>query len=139
MVMDAKNVSNLNNTQLVCRYCVFYMPFDVGTTIARYTPVKVALCLMKEVHRTHKVFHGVGQAYKLHPDAWIVIIICGALKGIARYLRLFFANFARSVRAGAGSGIMRTFEQLVRGVWVPQSNELLRPSLYVHAYIACTC
>lgn len=33
--------------------------------------------------------------------------------------------------SGAGAGIMRTLEQLVRGVWVPTSNEFLRPSLLV--------
>jgi len=32
--------------------------------------------------------------------------------------------------SGAGSGIIRTFEQLVRGVWVPMNNEILRPTLW---------
>jgi hypothetical protein len=35
------------------------------------------------------------------------------------------------VHLGAGSGLMRTIEQLVRGVWQPSTNELLRPTLYV--------
>ncbi|VDK24936.1 unnamed protein product [Anisakis simplex] len=34
---------------------------------------------------------------------------------------------------GAGSGILRTFEQLVRGVWMPGHNELLRPTFATKA------
>lgn len=31
--------------------------------------------------------------------------------------------------SGAGSGLMKTFERLVRGLWIPGTNEVLQPSL----------
>lgn len=32
------------------------------------------------------------------------------------------------VSAGAGGGLLSNFEQLVRGVWKPETNELLKMS-----------
>ena len=33
--------------------------------------------------------------------------------------------------SGSGSYLMKNFERLVRGVWIPGSNEILAPTLYV--------
>lgn len=33
--------------------------------------------------------------------------------------------------AGAGYSYMRTFERLLRGLWIPSTNEILQPSLWV--------
>lgn len=63
------------------RYIVFYLPFDLGGALVTYTPVKVLLTVMKEVQRAHKILHGVAVAWKQNPEAWIVVIICGSLKG----------------------------------------------------------
>ncbi|VDK49257.1 unnamed protein product [Gongylonema pulchrum] len=56
-----------------------------------------------------QVAHGVSHASKLYPSSYLVHILVGTAKG-------------------AGAGILRTFEQLVRGVWMPAHNEVLRPS-----------
>jgi len=74
---------------------------------------------MKEVQRAHKVHSGVLHAAKVYPNAYLIMILIGTAKG-------------------AGSGVMRTFEQLVRGVWVPTANEILRPSFYTKACIAAS-
>jgi len=100
-------------------YLVFYSPFDVVYKIAKFLPFKVALGVMKEVQRAHKVHSGVLHAMKVYPNAYLVMIIVGTVKG-------------------AGSGVIRTFEQLVRGVWVPMANEMLRPSFYTKACVAAS-
>ena len=71
---------------------------------------------MKEVRRAWNVHHGVAHAAKAFPHAYLVMVIVGVAKG-------------------AGSGILKTFEQLIRGVWVPSGNEILRPSFYTKACI----
>jgi hypothetical protein len=107
----------LNYQPLFCRYLVFYSPFDIVYKLTKRTPFKVALVTLKEIHRTHKIYDGVHSTAKAHPGAWIVIVVCGSLKG-------------------AAAGIMRTAEQLVRGVWAPAGNELLRPTLWVASNFA---
>lgn len=98
-------------------YFVFYSPFDIVYKFSKLLPVKVVLCLLKEMRRAYKVAHGVLHASKLFPNSFVVHICVGTAKG-------------------AGSGILRTFEQLVRGVWMPAHNELLRPSFSTKA---CFC
>ncbi|CAB55030.2 Trimeric intracellular cation channel type 1B.1 [Caenorhabditis elegans] len=97
-------------------YLVFYAPFDGIYKIAKITPVKCVLAVMKEVKRAYKVSHGVSHAAKLYPNSYIVQVLVGTAKG-------------------AGSGIVRTLEQLVRGVWLPTHNELLRPSFATKACV----
>uniref|UniRef100_A0A915JKG6 Trimeric intracellular cation channel type B n=1 Tax=Romanomermis culicivorax TaxID=13658 RepID=A0A915JKG6_ROMCU len=97
-------------------YLIFYSPFDVCYKAAKFLPLKVILSVLKEVQRAHKVHSGVAHAMKIYPNAYIVMVIIGTVKG-------------------AGSGIIRTFEQLVRGVWVPMNNELLRPTFYTKACV----
>lgn len=92
-------------------YMVFYSPFDLVQKLVKFLPIKVVVSVMKEVQRAYKVHHGVLHAAKLHPNAYIVMVVIGTVKG-------------------AGSGIIKTFEQLVRGVWQPTGNEILRPSFY---------
>ncbi|KAL3995235.1 TRIC channel family protein [Acanthocheilonema viteae] len=95
-------------------YFVFYSPFDIVYKISKLLPVKIVLSVLKEVRRTSKVAHGVSHASKLYPSSYLVHILVGTAKG-------------------AGSGIVRTLEQLVRGVWIPAHNEVLRPSFSTKA------
>ncbi|PAV61934.1 hypothetical protein WR25_19044 [Diploscapter pachys] len=90
-------------------YLVFYAPFDCIYKLSKVLPIKCVLAVMKEVKRAYKVSHGVAHAHKLYPNSYLVQILVGTAKG-------------------AGSGIIRTIEQLVRGVWLPNHNEVLRPS-----------
>ena len=49
-------------------------------------------------------------AAKLFPNAYLVMIFIGTLKG-------------------NGEAFMRILERLVRGIWTPEAIEFLRPSL----------
>uniref|UniRef100_H3DN10 Transmembrane protein 38B n=2 Tax=Tetraodon nigroviridis TaxID=99883 RepID=H3DN10_TETNG len=90
-------------------YLVFYCPMDLVFTCASLLPLKLVLSGMKEVGRTWKVLSGVTQAHSKYKDSLLVMIAIG---------------WAR----GAGGGLIRNFEQLVRGVWKPETNELLKMS-----------
>lgn len=100
-------------------YLIFYSPFDLAYKAAKFLPFKIVLSVLKEVQRAHKVHSGVSHAMKIYPNAYLILVMIGTVKG-------------------AGSGIIRTFEQLVRGVWVPMNNEILRPTFYTKACIAAS-
>ncbi|VDK76406.1 unnamed protein product [Cylicostephanus goldi] len=62
------------------------------------------------------ISHGVVYAAKLYPESYMVQV----LVGVAR---------------GAGSGVMKIVEQLVRGTWIPSQHEMLRPSFTTKACV----
>jgi hypothetical protein len=99
-----------------CWYLIFYSPFDVVFKLTKITPIKLALSVMKEIQRAYKIQHGVVYAAKLYPNAYLIHVIVGTAKG-------------------AGSGIIKVVEQLVRGVWIPTQNEILRPSFATKACV----
>ncbi|XP_029941199.1 trimeric intracellular cation channel type B [Salarias fasciatus] len=90
-------------------YLVFYCPMDLVYCCAALLPLRLVLSGMKEVTRTWKVLGGVTQAHNKYKDGLLVMIAVG---------------WAR----GAGGGLISNFEQLVRGVWKPETNELLKMS-----------
>ncbi|KAM4719199.1 trimeric intracellular cation channel type B isoform 1-T3 [Anableps anableps] len=90
-------------------YLIFYCPMDVAYSCANLLPIRLVLSGMKEVTRTWKVLGGVTQAHERYKDSLLVMIAIG---------------WAR----GAGGGLISNFEQLVRGVWKPETNELLKMS-----------
>ncbi|KAL2099609.1 hypothetical protein ACEWY4_004003 [Coilia grayii] len=104
-------VAPLSNTASVLLasvvwYLVVYSPQDLVYSIASIAPVRLVLTGMKEVTRTWKVLGGVVQAQRKY-DGLLVMIAVGWAKG-------------------AGGGLMSNFEQLVRGIWKPETNELLK-------------
>ncbi|XP_074546732.1 trimeric intracellular cation channel type B [Halichoeres trimaculatus] len=90
-------------------YLVFYCPMDLVYCTAALLPLRLVLSGMKEVTRTWKVLGGVTQAHGKYKDSLLVMIAIGWAKG-------------------AGGGLISNFEQLVRGVWKPETNELLKMS-----------
>ncbi|XP_029301305.1 trimeric intracellular cation channel type B [Cottoperca gobio] len=90
-------------------YLVFYCPMDLAYCCAALLPLRLVLSGMKEVTRTWKVLGGVTQAHSKYTDSLLVMIAIGWAKG-------------------AGGGLISNFEQLVRGVWKPETNELLKMS-----------
>ncbi|KAG7477049.1 hypothetical protein MATL_G00090270 [Megalops atlanticus] len=90
-------------------YLVFYSPQDMVYRCATILPIRVVLSGMKEVTRTWKVLGGVAQARKHYQEGLLVMIAVGWAKG-------------------AGGGLISNFEQLVRGIWRPETNELLKMS-----------
>ncbi|KAL1285856.1 Trimeric intracellular cation channel type B-A [Trichinella pseudospiralis] len=100
-------------------YIVFYSPFDIAYKTVKFYPIKLILLISKEIHRTNKVYSAVVHAMQLYPNSYLIMAILGVAKG-------------------AGSGIIRTFEQLVRGSWSPLTNEFLRPSLATKSCIVAS-
>ncbi|XP_009070308.1 PREDICTED: trimeric intracellular cation channel type B [Acanthisitta chloris] len=90
-------------------YLVFYCPQDMFYRCCCFLPLRVVVAGMKEVTRTWKIAGGVAHADSHFKDVWLVMIAVG---------------WAR----GAGGGLISNFEQLVRGVWKPETNELLNMS-----------
>merc|ERR1719211_150509 len=102
-----------NNNQLllstVVWYVIFYSPFDVGYKFFKFLPIKVICAALKEIYRAKKVHDGVSHAAKLFPNAYIVMIIIGTIKG-------------------NGEAFMSLGQRLVRGVWAPEAIEFLNPA-----------
>jgi len=98
------------------RYVVFYTPLDVGYKLAKFLPVKIVFSAMKEIYRCKKVYDGVTHASKLYPNAYLIMIIIGTMKG-------------------NGAGFTRLVERLIRGVWTPTAMEFMQPSLYVFSFL----
>lgn len=113
MMADAPVAPLSNTTNLLLAsimwYLVFYCPLDVVYSLTSIFPLRLLLTAMKEVTRTFKVLGGVTQAGKKYKDGLFVMIAVGWAKG-------------------AGGGLISNFEQLVRGVWKPETNELLKMS-----------
>lgn len=113
MMADAPVAPLSNTTNLLIAslmwYLVFYCPLDAVYSLASVWPVRLVLTGMKEVTRTWKVLGGVTQAGRKYKDGLFVMIAVGWAKG-------------------AGGGLISNFEQLVRGVWKPETNELLKMS-----------
>ena len=61
-------------------------------------------------YRAKKVHDGVTHAAKLFPNAYIIMIAIGAIKG-------------------NGAGFVKVGERLCRGVWTPTAVEFLVPNL----------
>lgn len=94
----------------VCWYLVFFSPFDAFYKLVKFLPVKIVLSVAKELQRVRKIQDGVVHASHIYPDGYIVIVLIGALKG-------------------SGSGFLTVLDRLNRGFFLPNSNEILHPSL----------
>ncbi|KAG8595403.1 hypothetical protein GDO81_001513 [Engystomops pustulosus] len=90
-------------------YMVYYFPLDLFYRCFCFLPLRIIASAMKEVTRTWKIVGGVTQAQSRFKDALLVMVANGWAKA-------------------AGGGLISNFEQLVRGVWKPESNELLKMS-----------
>ncbi|XP_053614862.1 trimeric intracellular cation channel type 1B.1 [Plodia interpunctella] len=112
-----------NSPQLVIGtvtwYIVFYTPFDVGYKVAKFLPVKIVASAMKEIYRAKKVYDGVSHAGKLYPNAYVIMIIVGTLKG-------------------NGAGFTKLVERLIRGAWTPTAMETMQPSFYTKASLVAS-
>ncbi|KAM4706430.1 trimeric intracellular cation channel type B [Discoglossus pictus] len=93
-------------------YMVFYFPYDLFYHCFCFLPLRLMVSGMKEVTRTWKIVSGVTHADSHFKNAWLVMIAIGWAKA-------------------AGGGLISNFEQLVRGIWKPESNELLKMSFPV--------
>ncbi|XP_042189081.1 trimeric intracellular cation channel type B [Callorhinchus milii] len=88
-------------------YLIFYCPYDKFYKCCNFLPSKLFIAGMKEVTRARKIVGGVMDAHSRYRNGWLAMIAVGWAKG-------------------AGSGLLSNFEQLVRGVWMPEKNQLLK-------------
>ncbi|KAH3848887.1 trimeric intracellular cation channel type 1B.1-like [Dreissena polymorpha] len=100
-------------------YAVFYSPFDIVYKLAKLLPFKLAISTLKEVQRANKVYSAVNHTAKLYPNAYLIIVVIGTVKG-------------------SGSYLMKNFERLVRGLWIPGNNEILTPTFATKACLVAS-
>ncbi len=89
---------------------MFFSPFDIGYKVVKFLPCKIALSVAKEILRVRKIYDGVGHALHLYPNAYVIIVTIGALKG-------------------AGSGFLTIIDRFNRGFYLPNASEVLHPTL----------
>lgn len=89
---------------------VFFSPFDIVYKLIKFLPIKIALSVCKELQRSRKIIDGVNHASHLYPNSYVIIVLVGALKG-------------------SGSGFLTIIDRFNRGFYLPNSNEILHPSL----------
>ncbi|XP_010212734.1 PREDICTED: trimeric intracellular cation channel type A [Tinamus guttatus] len=87
-------------------YLIFFCPMNLFYKCVSFLPMKLVFVAMKEVVRVRKIAAGVHHA---HHHGWLVMMATGWVKG-------------------SGVALMSNFEQLLRGVWKPETNEILHMS-----------
>jgi len=92
-----------------CWYIVNYFPFDIFYKLNRFMPIRLIVCVLKEIQRTKKIYLGVKMASRKHPGNVLLWLTIGMIKG-------------------SGYSQLKIIERLIRGVWLPASNEFLKPS-----------
>ncbi|KAG5276433.1 hypothetical protein AALO_G00131980 [Alosa alosa] len=90
-------------------YLIFYCPLNLFYKCVAFLPIKLVLVALKEVVRARKIAAGVHHAHHAYHHGYIIMIITGYVKG-------------------SGVALMSNFEQLLRGVWKPETNEILNMS-----------
>ncbi|KAF6097759.1 transmembrane protein 38A [Phyllostomus discolor] len=90
-------------------YLIFFCPMDLFYKCVCFLPVKLIFVAMKEVVRVRKIAVGIHHAHHHYHHGWFVMIATGWVKG-------------------SGVALMSNFEQLLRGVWKPETNEILHMS-----------
>ncbi|XP_074060502.1 trimeric intracellular cation channel type A [Macrotis lagotis] len=88
-------------------YLIFFCPFNLFYKCVSFLPVKLIFVAMKEVGRVRKIAVGIHHAHHHYHHGWFIMIIIGWVKG-------------------SGVALMSNFEQLLRGVWKPETNEILQ-------------
>ncbi|CAG5115994.1 unnamed protein product [Candidula unifasciata] len=95
-------------------YLVNFSPFDIVYKLCKLLPMYLIICIMVEIRRAHMVYHGVLVTKKLYPRAYFVIVLVGTIKG-------------------CGGCFMRNICRLVRGIWIPDTSEILQPTFVTKA------
>lgn len=104
-----KNENNVLVASVVW-YLVNYAPFDFVFKLCKFTPVKLIVSFLKEIHRAHKVNHAILFALKNFPGSYFLVCVFGVLKGSAALH-------------------MRIFQRLICGLWQPSNIEILKPTV----------
>lgn len=97
-----------------CWYLIFFSPFDIVYKLVKFLPIKIVLSVCKELLRVRKINDGVSHALHIYPTSYVIIVLCGSLKG-------------------AGSGFLTIIERFNRGFFLPNSSEVLHPTFATKA------
>ncbi|CAM4683131.1 unnamed protein product [Lepidochelys olivacea] len=87
-------------------YLIFFCPMNLFYKCVSFLPVKLIFVAMKEVVRVRKIAVGVHHAHHHYHHGWFIMVVIGWVKG-------------------SGIALVSNFEQLLRGVWKPETNEIL--------------
>ncbi|MGH0155657.1 UNVERIFIED_CONTAM: hypothetical protein FKN15_029440 [Acipenser sinensis] len=90
-------------------YLIFFCPLNLFYKCVAFLPVKLILVAMKEVVRVRKIAAGIHHAHHAYHNGWVIMVLTGWVKG-------------------SGVALMTNFEQLLRGVWKPETNEIMNMS-----------
>nr|XP_006639855.1 PREDICTED: trimeric intracellular cation channel type A [Lepisosteus oculatus] len=90
-------------------YLIFFCPLNLFYKCVAFLPVKMILVALKEVVRVRKIAAGVHHAHHAYHHGYFIMVITGYVKG-------------------SGVALMANFEQLIRGVWRPETNEIMHMS-----------
>ncbi|KAA0707912.1 Trimeric intracellular cation channel type A [Triplophysa tibetana] len=111
-----------NNTHILLAsavwYLIFFCPLNLFYKCVAFLPVKLVLVALKEVVRSRKIAAGVHHAHHAYHHGWLIMIITGYVKG----------KYLIPPEGWSGVALMANFEQLLRGVWKPETNEILNMS-----------
>lgn len=58
-----------------------YAPFDFVYKLCKFTPVKLGIHFLKEIHRAHGVHLAILFALKNFPGSYFLVCVFGVLKG----------------------------------------------------------
>lgn len=87
-------------------YLIFFCPLNLFYKCVSFLPVKLIFVALKEVVRVRKIAVGVHHAHHAYHHGWFIMVATGWVKG-------------------SGVALMTNFEQLIRGVWKPETNEIM--------------
>ncbi|XP_069623856.1 trimeric intracellular cation channel type A [Ranitomeya imitator] len=90
-------------------YLMFFCPLNLFYKCVSFLPVKLVFVGMKEVVRVRKIAIGIHHAHHHYHHGWVIMVLIGWVKG-------------------SGVALMSNVEQLLRGVWKPETNEILHMS-----------
>lgn len=89
---------------------IFFSPGDIGYKFVKIVPIYATVCTIKEIYRALKISKGLKEGSNFKPESLFVPILVATIKG-------------------NGSGFMTPVTRVVRGVWKPAANELMKPSV----------
>jgi len=89
---------------------LYYCPQDLAFQFSKIFPVRIILYTIKALYYPKKVLAGIKHAAQVLPGNFLALLVLAVCKG-------------------NGSGIIKPFCRLVRGVWSPSGFETLIPSV----------
>jgi len=91
-------------------FLIYYSPQDIAYQVTKMFPVRLVMYCLKGIYYPKKVLAGMKHAKHLLPGNFLAMLVIACCKG-------------------NGSGLIKPFCRLVRGVWTPSSWESLVPSV----------